>query len=418
MSEQTRDPRHVWRIVPCLPYDVEGMESWLTDQSERGLHLSRDGFFAGFAIFEKGEPHRWIYRYEALQKAAGVLDTSVDIPDAEALEISEEYGWEFVVRRGDFYIYRTDRTDTRELNTDPDVHALALKAVEKRLRSTFHTTFFWVVIYPLLGHLDGDGILRPVITLGTGFCLAGAALSVWILIDLIVRIVHLSKLRKRLKVEGYLDHRKNWQKSALRNHVLRISQIVLIIVWFCILLSRFGSAIMEEMKVTLTDYDKEPPFATFADICPAGEYEEDPMFEPNYIIEWSDWLSPYNAEWMECAKVTLPDGGFVNGTLYIDYHETRAPFLARGLAREYHFKDKIDEFNWKNRWIEDDYQELPLPDDLGVDYAIAYMDWLHFPTVILVEEGRIIKVRIHFYQQSNALPVEEWARVFADSLQR
>jgi len=69
MSEQInemRESRHVWRIVPCLPYDVEGLESWLTDQAARGLHLSRDGFFAGFAIFEKGEPRHTVYRLEAL----------------------------------------------------------------------------------------------------------------------------------------------------------------------------------------------------------------------------------------------------------------------------------------------------------------------------------------------------------------
>ena len=45
------EPKHVWRLPPCPAYDVEGMESWLTDQEARGLRLSRDGFFAGFAIY-------------------------------------------------------------------------------------------------------------------------------------------------------------------------------------------------------------------------------------------------------------------------------------------------------------------------------------------------------------------------------
>ena len=31
------------RLCPCPPYDVEGMESWLSDLAARGLLLEEDG---------------------------------------------------------------------------------------------------------------------------------------------------------------------------------------------------------------------------------------------------------------------------------------------------------------------------------------------------------------------------------------
>jgi len=335
----------------------------------------------------------------------------VDMPDEEVLAFSEEYGWEFVVRRGDFYIYRSARADVRELNTDPDVQALTLKAVEKRLRDSAFTAAFWLLFYPILMQLDGDGFLRPVITLGTGFSLFGIALSLWLFGDSVARVRQLSRLRRRLKLGGGIDHRKNWQKDALRNHILRISQIVLLVVWFCMLMTRLGNAIMEdEFKTPIAEYGYDVPFATFEQLCPEGTYTAEKMLEPNYIIEWSDWLSPYNAEWMECAKVKT-DGGVIEGTLYVDYHETVHPVLARWLASEYHWEDRWDGFR-----MEDDYQPLELP-ELGMDYAVAYLDWLHWPTVILVKDNRMVKASIHSFSK-DSVAVEEWAQVLAESIRR
>ena len=56
------EPKHVYRLPPCPAYDIEGMESWLSDMAANGLLLSADGFFAGFAIFEKSEPRAVRYR--------------------------------------------------------------------------------------------------------------------------------------------------------------------------------------------------------------------------------------------------------------------------------------------------------------------------------------------------------------------
>ena len=66
--------------------------------------------------------------------------------------------------------------------------------------------------------------------------------------------------------------------------------------------------------------------------------------------------------------------------------------------------------------MEDDYQPLELP-ELGVDYAVAYLDWLHWPTVILVKDNRMVKASIHFYGEDE-IAVEEWAQVLAESIRQ
>ena len=50
MGETGKPGRRCLRPVPCPDYDVEGMESWLSDMSARGLFLTEDGFFAGLGV--------------------------------------------------------------------------------------------------------------------------------------------------------------------------------------------------------------------------------------------------------------------------------------------------------------------------------------------------------------------------------
>ena len=57
--------KHVYRIPPCPSYDIEGMESWLSDMAAEGFVLVKDGIFAGVATFEKTEPRKLKYRLQA-----------------------------------------------------------------------------------------------------------------------------------------------------------------------------------------------------------------------------------------------------------------------------------------------------------------------------------------------------------------
>ena len=82
------------------------------------------------------------------------------------MELGKKYDWEYVARRKDFYIYRSFDPCARELNTDPEVQALALNAVKKRQRGTVLQLLFWVVVYPLLFFRGGILLYLTVKNIG------------------------------------------------------------------------------------------------------------------------------------------------------------------------------------------------------------------------------------------------------------
>ena len=112
--EKAEKPKYVLRLPPCPDYDVESTECWLTDLAREGLLLKKDGLFAGVGVFERAVPQRVQYRLEAAQKDTGLLCDGYE-PDPEQVELCAQYGWEYVARRGEFYIYRSHDPAAREL---------------------------------------------------------------------------------------------------------------------------------------------------------------------------------------------------------------------------------------------------------------------------------------------------------------
>ena len=167
MFEERKRGRHVYRLAPCPAYDVEGMEGWLSDMSREGLFLVKDGFFGGFATFEYDEPREVKYRLEAAQKSTSMWAENEGEPDPEQVELSKKYSWDYIAKRGDFYIYRSYEPGARELNTDPQVQALALNAVRKRQISAVFSLLFWTVLYPVL--VFHSGVLLTIIHMQTWF---------------------------------------------------------------------------------------------------------------------------------------------------------------------------------------------------------------------------------------------------------
>ncbi|MBQ6059354.1 MAG: DUF2812 domain-containing protein, partial [Clostridia bacterium] len=140
----------LWRLPPCPAYDVEGTESWLTDMAAQGWMLEKGSFFFGVASFEKAKPAAARYRLEAAPKHASDWDDNGGSPDFEAVEMNADSGWEYVARRGQFYIYRSKAGSSREMHTDPQVQALAIKTLQRRQIGNLCTTMSWGIIHSLL----------------------------------------------------------------------------------------------------------------------------------------------------------------------------------------------------------------------------------------------------------------------------
>lgn len=395
------EPKHVYRLPPCPAYDIEGMESWLSDMAANGLLLSADGFFAGFAIFERSEPRAVRYRLEAAPKNVSMWADGGCAPDDEAVGLNEAYGWRYVASRGQFYIYRAETADARELNTDPRVQALALDMVRRRERGNLISSFAWMLVYPA-AMLRGK-LLLTALDGGTGMFLTAAALILWAFFASVSRVVHLRRLRTKLSAGEAISHSKKWRTTAWRYRAGGLLFLACIIAWTGLLLHNWSEDTMRVNERPLAGYTAPLPFATIADLMPGGQLSLDNTGYGNTVELDSDWLAPTIIALRQNATVKLPDGRSLSGGLYVDYYETAAPWLAREIAREYLSADKKSSH----------YRELQLP-ELDVDYAVAYDAIL--PTLIVQEGGRAM--RVTFYQTSGdyEVPFDVWVRIFAESI--
>lgn len=392
-----------YRLAPCPAYDVEGMESWLCDMAQKGLFLIKDGFFAGVATFEYGAPCKVRYRLEAAQKSTSMWAEDGGEPDQEQVELGKKYAWDYITKRGDFYIYRTFEPGTRELNTDPEVQALAFNAVKKRRIS--NTVYVMLIILSLMYRIGG--VLLTVIRMRTWVFLLILFFILWMLVESLIKLVSLGRLQKKLREGNVFISGKNWQRGAIYYHGKNLARLVLGIAVICILLHNWSDSVMDVGKEPLESYVGVIPFATIRDFAGGEGYYRLTMQglseSFNTVEEWSDWLAPRCIEYNEHAQIIMPDGRILDGGLYVEYYKTINQTFARWLAKEYCHIDKRQK----------GYEAMETP-ALNVEFAAAYRNNAHVPT-ILIQDGNIV-IRAFFYQTSSNYTVafEEWAGMIAD----
>ena len=412
-DKETPPKHHVYRLAPCPAYDVEGMESWLCDMAQKGLFLTKDGFFAGVAVFEYGIPCKARYRLEAAQKSTSMWAEDGGEPDQEQVDLGKKYAWDYVAKRGDFYIYRTFEPGTRELNTDPEVQALALNEVKKRRTSQALLVMVEGLVI-LLTMNRNSGLLLSVIHMGTWFFLLILLFVLWMLAGSLIELFSLGRLQKKLREGSVLTSGKNWRSGAAYYHGKKFLGFVLGIALVCVLLHKWSDSVMDVGKEPLESYAGEIPFATIRDFAGGEGYYRMTMqglsASFNSVEEWTDWLAPRCIEYHEHAQITMPDGRILDGGLYVEYYETINETVARWLAKECYLIDKRQK----------GYEAMEAP-ALNVEFAAAYQNIVHFPT-ILIQNGNIV-IRAYFYQtfayddtvsKYYNVEFEEWAGKIAD----
>lgn len=407
--EKAEKPKYVLRLPPCPDYDVEGTECWLTDLAREGLLLKKDGLFAGVAVFERSVPQRVQYRLEAAQRDTGLFSDGYE-PDPEQVELCAQYGWEYVARRGNFYIYRSHDPSARELNTNPAVQALALKAVKARSLSAVICAALWIFAFLFVPVLRRFGILRAILELGTPVFLLFAALAVAADIRSVQELHALRTLQKALEQGCQPERRRSWRQNALRCHIGRFVRLALIAALIVVLFCHVTTPAQDHYPAELAG---QLPFASMQELASADgtavtDYRESMTGKGFNLVELhSDWLAPSMIDYHEVADVTRADGSVLRGGLYIDYYETASPWLARQLLREYHAIARRDR----------SYTPLEAPQLDGYTLT-AYEGTLHFP-VVLIQRGNVF-LYAYFYQfddpGSYTLPLEQWIRILAQSL--
>ena len=403
------DVKTVYRYPPCPDYDVEAMESWLSDMAAKGLVLSKDGFFFGFAIFEKTEPKTMRFRLEPSKYNSTTLNEF--LPPEEAQELYESMGWRYVAVRGNFHIYCTDDPEARELHTDPQVQAIALDVVRKRMIRDIVIEVVWLLLFFGLRiglgtrSLRGGPIVLAIIAIGTPAAILLLALIIWSAAGLFKGLRRLNALRRKVKSGEGLDHHKDWRRGRAR-HILGNAANLLITLLFCGLI--FGSCLRSvdnKNEIPLDEFSGSLPFATMADFVPRSSFEPDRTslgYQLNTVEFRSDVLAPVVIEYNENGDIDTEDGFHLSGGLGVTYIEARGEWLAGEIFREFENDGRGSKY----------YKPLELSLE-GVDQCAAFIDI--FPTVVL-RKGDVV-IRADFYHTSNAeISLEQWAGIIAESI--
>lgn len=398
--------KDVYRFIPCPKYDISGMECWLSEMAMQGFHLIQDGIFCGVATFEKSTPQKVKYCLQAAEKSTSMWADNNGDPDEEVIELSKEFGWEYVAKRGEFHIYRTNDPFARELHTDKEVQALAMNTMKKRQRDNIFNSLFYGFVYPWL--IMRGKIIMPMIHAGTFTISILILAGLWMTIHSISESVKLMNLRKKVLKGESLGSGKEWRNGTKGYFLGNILRKCLYIAAICILLNLFGANVTNKYYVPLTEYSGEVPFKTMKDFIPNGEMELMNMKVGNLntVREWSDVLSPVNYEWDEAGTVTNSEGIILAGGLEVVYHETKSEWIAKRLVTEYLRKAKEEK----------EYEPLDIKMD-EIDEAVAYTTTLHFPGVILRNDNIIICARFYTTgDESVTFELEEWAAFLTESL--
>lgn len=378
------------RLIPCADYDIEGLQSYFEEMAAKGLHLKKDGIFAHFAAFERGEPREARYRMDVKEKRNSIMDDDNGRPTDEQIELCDELGWEYVDSIGAFHVFRTYDAAAPELNTDAALQSIAAKRVVRSQIDSVLVLCFWLLIYPVL---KLDGLLLPTMFMvGTDVMLLAFIIDIWWIVGSIARLIYLSRIKKRLEAGESIVRRV--KRSSARYIAPRIAFAVLAAATVCLFITRWSEA--DKGRIPLEEYAGELPFATIADIVP-GEYERLGFPVTDGIQTRSDILAPVVIDFREYAAVTVTGGKAFSGGLLIDYYETVSPRLARAAAEELLLNAKLKRH----------YTPIELA-DVGADMQAAYCDEVHMPTVILQKGSRVIKATL--YQTGEyTISMDEWA---------
>ena len=402
--------KRVYRLVPCPWYDVEGIESWLESMAQEGLFLRKEAHFGGFTSFEQGEPKTVRYRLEAAQRSTSFLSESGGEPDAEAVEMSGELGWEYLTKCGQFYIYACDEPDAPELNTDPSVQAMALSYVRKDGRDSAIVNVLWVLL--LLG-LTWYGRCWLLLALqhSSWLVLLTAVMIIGEMVFGIKRVLMIRRLRKKLLEGNQPDRKKDWKKHAFGYRAGRLLSVLVAVVWVVGACAYWMNSVENPNEIPITEYQGELPYLRLSEIGVEGSFDRDKAMDyTNKITVSSDWLAGTVIQSNESGEFTMEDGRRIDCAMYVTYTDMRADWLARELAAEYPISSKREVK--KDRF---QFFDIPSAEELGVDSAVAYSAYPMGCAVVLVKGSEVWQADLMQFRE-DSLSIDEWVRMFAASL--
>lgn len=400
---EKKDTKSVHRIIPCPDYDVTGVESGLSYMAEQGYILRDGGVFRGIAAFDRCEPEKVRYRLQPAQKGFVLYDN--DGPSDDEVELNGAFGWKYVAKYGVFHIYRADDIDAREMDTDPEVQAMAMNSLHRSQRFNIIWMSIWIIVYLALVFTS-----QPFLSMVNRGSLISIALVLCVIIFIatgLVKAVSLYRLRKKILDGDSLGSGTNWRKGAriyIVKAVVGTIAYVAMIVFGCMFILSDG---VDRNQMPLSEYQGEVPFQTITDLVSCSDIQKVDNVDDdvNTISKWSDILWPENYKVYEYGDIVYTDGNICHGGLVITYHEAKNEWLADKLYQAYVQRAKH----------QSDYEKIDMK-IAGLDDVDAYWDGSES---VIMRKGKKLIVASFYMSGENRHEgdLEEWADCIAESLE-
>ena len=400
---EKKDTKSVHRIIPCPDYDVTGVESWLSYMAEQGYILRDGGVFRGIAAFDRCEPEKVRYRLQPAQKGFVIYDN--DGPSDDEVELNGAFGWKYVAKYGVFHIYRADDIDAREMDTDPEVQAMAMNSLHRSQRFNIIWMSIWIIVYLAIVFTS-----QPFLSMVNRGSLISIALVLCVIIFIVtglVKAVSLYRLRRKILDGDSLGSGTNWRRGAriyTVKAVVGIIAYVAMIVFGCMFILSDG---VDRNQMPLSEYQGEVPFQTITDLVSCSDIQKVDNVDDdvNTISKWSDILWPENYKVYEYGDIVYTDGNICHGGLVITYHEAKNEWLADKLYQAYVQRAKH----------QSDYEKIDMK-IAGLDDVDAY--WDGSESVIMRKGNKLIVASFYMSGENrHEGDLEEWADCIAESLE-
>ncbi|NLW70411.1 MAG: DUF2812 domain-containing protein [Eubacteriaceae bacterium] len=398
------DTKHYYKMAPCPSYDIELMEGWLEHMAAKGFFLTGYGFRFGFGIFLKKEPKAVKYRLEASPKRLSFINDNGAAPPEDSLLLYEEYGWKYIAHRDDFFIYRNEQTEAREINTDPAVQALTLNVMRRNQGETLFIALMCLIT--VIISMRGMAFI-VLVGYGTGKSFVFLICAVWLAAASVIKIYRLEKLRKKLILGENLEHRGEYGEN---NVPYCIGKVITMAAKACMIslaaVMFFGSFVFKP-TMDISEYPGEIPFALAKDFT---ETIEGVSFETNSdsVYFEDDFLLPIRMNLSQKGNFTRA-GEEIPFSYTVDYYETSEGWFARGIAK--------DLLRWKKDTIKTEV-DFPL---IEADFIRAYT-YKNYKSnnevqILVICKGEKAGLFV-MYQPADdvVIPFESWAQSVAKSL--
>lgn len=357
------------KLTPCSMHNTQKLELWFDKMTSEGLFLENEGYKNTYSIFRESEPQKSFHR---IWPKDGINEYS------DAKNRRKDFGWELVASSQEYDIFRAYDEKALLIDYDKENNKYVNKSAKKRIIIQILLMLFSIFSFTLIA------LFAPYIIVSLPMGLFSAILLSFIslleIIKTIKNIFMILKLKKRNESD-IIDENINWKKDTLKYQIPNILYIVILAVFLLIVLYGKGN---EPISEALPADKSSVPFATVIDFTNNKESYTPQKSILNKYEKWETHVAKCNYEWTESAIILGNDGKEIKCSLFVDYHETIHPSLARAVAKLYVISSRLSHNAFTS------YGKCP---SFGFDYEVMFHREFGEPAYIFQDGCKII----HFY---------------------